>query len=138
MSKLYIIAIILIVVVVIIMANGNDSSSTKGRNPVRHMPIEKNRPSERDRCGPPLTEGNYTNEPGKEWMLVDNGVVRIGRDRASFSVLPNKTNVKLFDKDDLSSAHPQYLQYIDENTAEWVRKASGPNPQYKIIFHRKQ
>ena len=87
--------------------------------------------------GMPLPEGNYVAEHGSEWMLVADDVVRIGRDKSSFSVLSNKTNVKLFDKNDLSYAHPQYLRTIDNDTIEWTRKASGPSPQYKIIFRRK-
>lgn len=84
-----------------------------------------------------LQEGNYVAEGGKEWLSVSNGVVRIGRDKSSFSVLPNKTNEKLFDKNDLSFAHPQYLRSVEDNMVEWVREASGPSPQYKIIFRRK-
>ena len=87
--------------------------------------------------GSPLPEGNYVTERGSEWMHVADDTVIIGRDESSFSVLPNRSNVKLFDKNDLSRAHPQYLRKIDNDTVEWIRKASGPAPQYKIIFHRK-
>lgn len=89
--------------------------------------------------GPPLTEGDYVAEhgSGSEWMLVSNDIVRIGREKSSFSVLPNKTKVKLFDKNDLSHAHPQYLRIIDDDTVEWEREASGPSPRYKILFRRK-
>ena len=87
--------------------------------------------------GPPVPDGYYVAERGAEWMRVTDGVVRIGRDKSSFSVLSNKTNVKLFDKNDLSHAHPQYLRIVDNDRVEWMRKASGPSPQYKIIFHRK-
>ena len=112
MRKLYAGAIVLAVVavVVIMMLNGG---------------------------GSPLPEGEYVAEHGSEWMRVSDDIVRIGRDKSSFSVLPNKTNVKLFDKNDLSHAHPQYLRAIDNDTVEWTRTASGPSPQYKIIFRRK-
>ena len=90
-----------------------------------------------NRSGPPLPEGDYVAEHGSEWMRVSDDIVRIGRDKSSFSALSNRTNVKLFDKNDLSHAHPQYLRTIDNDTAEWTRTASGPSPQYKIIFRRK-
>ena len=90
-----------------------------------------------NRSGSPLPEGNYVADHGSEWMQVSYDIVRIGRDKSSFSVLSNTTNVKLFDKNDLSHAHPQYLRIIDNNTVEWTRTASGPSPQYKIIFRRK-
>ena len=90
-----------------------------------------------NRSGPPLPEGDYVADHGSEWMRVSDDIVRIGRDKSSFSLLSNKTNVKLFDKNDLSHATPQYLRAIDNDTVEWTRKASGPSPQYKIIFRRK-
>lgn len=110
MSRIYIVATFLIVVVIIITGCVNDNS---------------------------LQDGDYVAENGKEWLCVSNGIVRIGRDKCSFSVLPNKTNEKLFDKNDLSLAHPQYLRLIDKEMVEWVREASGPSPRYKIIFHKK-
>ena len=112
MRKLYAGAIVLVVVAVVVIMMLN-------------------------RSGPPLPEGNYVVDHGSEWMRVSDGIVRIGRDKSSFSVLTNTTNVKLFDKNDLSHAHPQYLRIIDNDTVEWTRKASGPSPQYKIIFRRK-
>ena len=90
-----------------------------------------------NRNGLPLPEGNYVAEQSTEWMRVANDIVRIGRDKSSFSVLPNKTNVKLFDQNDLSHVHPQYLRIIDNDTVEWAREASGPSPRYKIIFRKK-
>ena len=136
--------IVVVVIVVVLINSCIDSSSTKGDNPGKNIISEgrqigeKRQPKpEPERCGPPLTEGSYFNEQGNEWMSVANGVVRIGRGKASFSVLPNKTNVRLFDENDLSSAHPQYLRIIDEDAVEWTRVASGASPQYQITFRRR-
>ena len=112
MRKLYVVAIVFVVVAIVAMMLSN-------------------------RNGLSLPEGDYVAEQSTEWMRVANDIVRIGRDKSSFSVLPNKANVKLFDQNDLSHAHPQYLRIIDKDTVEWEREASGPSPQYKIMFRKK-
>lgn len=112
MRKLYVVVIVLVVVAIVVIMLSNSK-------------------------GLPLPEGDYVAEQSTEWMRVANDIVRIGRDKSSFSVLPNKTNVKLFDQSDLSHVHPQYLRIINNDTVEWEREASGPSPQYKIIFRKK-
>ena len=91
------------------------------------------------RCmlGGDLPNGDYFAEDGTgEWMRITRKTIVIGRGKSSFSTLPNKIDEILFDKNDISKSHPQYLRY-NTNTIEWVREASGPSPKYTIIFRKK-
>ena len=80
---------------------------------------------------PPNT---YVADKGGEIMIVDNDSVRIVRGKSTLYSLPNRTNRKVYDKDDLAQSHPQRLYFVAMNTVEWIREPVGPSPKYKVIF----
>lgn len=80
---------------------------------------------------PPNT---YVAEKGGEIMIVDNDSVRIVRSKSTLYSLPNRTNRKVYDKDDLAKSKPQRLRRVDADRVEWIREPAGPSPKYKVIF----
>ena len=81
-----------------------------------------------------IPAGTYVAEGGNEIMAVDNDNVRIVRGKSTLYFLPNRTNRKVYDKDDLAQAHPQRLFLVATNTVEWIREPAGPSPKYKVVF----
>ena len=80
---------------------------------------------------PPNT---YVAEKGGEIMIVDNDSVRIVRGKSTLYFLPNRTNRKVYDKDDLAKSRPQRLRRVNTDMVEWIREPAGPTPEYKVIF----
>ena len=80
---------------------------------------------------PPNT---YVADKGGEIMIVDNDCVRIVRGKSTLYSLPNRTNRKVYDKDDLAKSKPQRLRCVDADRVEWIRESAGPSPEYKVIF----
>ena len=80
---------------------------------------------------PPNT---YVADKGGEIMIVDNDSVRIVRGKSTLYFLPNRTNRKVYDKDDLAKSRPQRLRRVNTDMVEWIREPAGPTPEYKVIF----
>ena len=80
---------------------------------------------------PPNT---YVADKGGEIMIVANDSVRIVRGKSTLYYLPNRTNRKVYDKDDLAKSKPQRLRRVDADRVEWIREPAGPTPEYKVIF----
>lgn len=76
----------------------------------------------------------YVAEKGGEIMIVDNDSVRIIRGKSTLYFLPNRTNRKVYDKDDLAKSRPQRLRRVNTDMVEWIREPAGPTPEYKVIF----
>ena len=85
----------------------------------------------------PLPIGEYVAEQSSEKMKVEEDNVRIIRGKSTLYELPNRTNNRIYDKDDLVKSKPQRLNLIEEGKVEWIREPAGPNPQYKVIFIRR-
>lgn len=81
-----------------------------------------------------IPSGTYVAEKGSEIMVADNDNVRIVRGKSTLYSLPNRTNRKVYDKDDLAKSKPQRLRRVDADRVEWIREPAGPTPEYKVIF----
>ncbi len=82
-----------------------------------------------------IPSGTYVAEEGiKIIMVADNDNVRIVRGKSTLYSLPNRTNRKVYDKDDLAKSKPQRLRRVDADRVEWIREPAGPSPKYKVIF----
>ena len=80
---------------------------------------------------PPST---YVAEKGSELLIVGNDNVRIVRGKSTLYLLPNKTNRRVYAKDDLAKSRPQRLRLVDMDMVEWIREPAGPSPEYKVLF----
>lgn len=82
-----------------------------------------------------IPSGTYVAGEGiKIIMVADNDNVRIVRGKSTLYSLPNRTNRKVYDKDDLAQSHPQRLFLVATDTVEWIREPVGPSPEYKVMF----
>ncbi len=81
-----------------------------------------------------VPSNTYVAEKGSEIMIVDSDSVRIVRGKSTLYSLPNRTNRKVYDKDDLAKSKPQRLRRVDADRVEWIREPAGPTPEYKVIF----
>ncbi len=85
----------------------------------------------------PLPIGEWTAK-NRDWMRVSSSSIRIGRDNSSYAVLPNNANGRrIFDRNDLAKVHPQRLRILENGDVEYIREASGPSPEYRIVFQLK-
>lgn len=85
----------------------------------------------------PLPVGEWSAKDGSFWMQVGPSSIRIGRtgEKATFAVLPNNANgQKIYDRDDMTKAHPYHLRTRTDGSVEWLREATGPSPEYTTLF----
>lgn len=80
--------------------------------------------------------GEYGAKKSQERMIVDTDNVRIIRGKSTLYLLPNKTNTRVYANDDLAKSKPQRLYLWGNDKVEWIREATGPSPEYKMIFVR--
>ncbi len=70
-------------------------------------------------------------------MTVTKQTVRIRNGKSTWATLPNLgAGRELYDKDDLAKAHPQRLQLRGDGQIEYIRAATPPFPEQRLIFVR--
>ena len=88
-------------------------------------------------CGTIVPGGQYRSLSSTDEMMVIKDTIRLRNGKSTWATLPNKASGrKLFDANDLAKAHPQRLKILKDGRVEYIRDASPPFPEQRIIFER--